>query len=133
MVRFWINIGYRKIPWLIRLIYHKFLPAENGTLSEILILRQSHFRKIVATDQCCKCVRQHEEQWLQHGAKTIWNRAAFLGQLKKAGVDFCSIDLRVGSLAGNQLSLKAGVAETQSMTYDFCEQVAMIRDFYRIL
>lgn len=27
--------------------------------------------------------RQHEEQWLQHGAKTIWNRAAFLGQLKK--------------------------------------------------
>ena len=47
---FWINIGYRKIPWLIRLIYQiyiyiyiciydKFLRAENGTLSGILILR----------------------------------------------------------------------------------------------
>eukprot|EP00435_Cladocopium_sp_Y103_P061583 s227_g23.t1 len=33
--------------------------------------------------------RQHEEQWLQHGAKTIWNRAAFLGQLKK--VQACDV------------------------------------------
>ena len=58
--------------------------------------------------------------------------SCFSGTIEEGRCDFCSIDLRVGSLAGNQLSLKAG-AETQSMTYDFCEKVAMIRDFYRFL
>ena len=29
-------------------------------------------------------LRRKEERWLKHGARTVWSRTAFLGQLKKA-------------------------------------------------
>ena len=92
----WGNPWYPWYPWL---IYHtSFCGDFGGILND---RKQSLVR----------CVRQDEEQWLQHGAKTIWNRAAFLGQLKKAGVigvDFCSIDLmcRVRKPAESEIGQK---------------------------
>ena len=78
----------------------------------------------------CRCFRQHEEQWLQHGAKTIWYRAAFLGQLKKAGVGVCGLLLDDLMCDVQPAESEIGVQKLHDLWVFVSQKIEMVRDFY---